>query len=165
MRAQITPVWHGGIHGERGDPDQAAGGELVGRRRPPPPWVGKTDDPFVSDATGPGADGPLPGEIYHVDTDLLARKDAHPGRYRPVVVVSVHADIRQVRVYTRTSDLDEPGVPHHKNDELMLDKDGVFGEDWYQTIDLGLFKHPLVLLRGMLDRDTWDAVVEMDEAS
>lgn len=138
---------------------------MIARRRRPPPWVGRTDDPFVKGTTGPGPDGPQPCEVYHVDTALLARKDAHPGRYRPVVVVSVHPDIRQVRVYTRTSDLEEQGVSHAKNDDLHLDQDGVFGEDWYQPIDLRLFKHPMVLLRGMLDEDTWLEVVAMDEAS
>lgn len=133
--------------------------------RRPPPWLGKTNDEFLKGTTGPGPEGPQPGEIYHVDTKLLSRKDAHDGAYRPVVVVTVHHDIRQARVYSRTSDLEEEGVQHKRNDALALDKDGVFGEDWYQTIDLGLFKHPLVVLRGTLDNDTWQAVLAMDEAS
>lgn len=127
-----------------------------------PPWL-RHDGPPQGE--GPGPDGPQPGELYHVDAEILSRRDAHPDRYRPVVVVKVFADLRLVRVYTRTSDLTEPGVRHRKDVALGLSKDGVFGERWDQSIDLGLFRYPLVIRRGLLDEGTFSKVLDMWERS
>ncbi|MGH8930025.1 MAG: hypothetical protein ACRDZO_05155 [Egibacteraceae bacterium] len=101
--------------------------------------------------------------MYHVDTEILSHKDAHRDSYRPVVVVKVHTDLRLVMVYTRTSDLNEPGVRHPRDFALGLSKDGVFGQRRNQSIDLGLFCYPLVIRRGALDEETFSKVREMWE--
>lgn len=127
-----------------------------------PPWLRQNRPP---PGKGPSPNGPEAGEIYHVDTALLSKRDTHVDRYRPVVVVKVKRDLRLVMVYTRTTDTHERGVHHPKDLALSLDRDGVFAERWDQSVDLGMFVYPLVIRRGRLDPATFARVIEMWERS
>ena len=100
-----------------------------------------------------------------MDTEILSRRDAHRDKYRPAVVVGVVESIRLVQIYTRTTDVSEAGVRHPATHELQLYKDGVFGRRWYQSVDLGLFRHPLVVRLGLLDDVTWSRIQQMWEDS
>lgn len=120
-----------------------------------PPWLHRDS------GAAPGPDGPQPREMYRVDTEVLSIPDAKGNRMRPVVVMQVVTDVARVFLCTRTTkEEDRSGVFHAKNQELDLNQDGWFRRRWYQSIDLRMFRVPMVARLGWLDGETYAAVVE-----
>ena len=126
----------------------------------PPPWLHGRGR---GEGRGPGPDGPQPGEVYDIDSELPGFWDVHEGTWRPVVVVRVAAEVGLVSVIARTTDLGEKGVHHDRQPDWGLDMEGVFARRWHHTLDLSMFVAPLVRLLGTLDEETWADVWAMWE--
>ena len=110
---------------------------------------------------GPGPGGPLPREMYRVETGSLSKVDAHPDAMRPVVVLSVNEATRTVSVCARTSQREDgSGVEHPANADLDLNKTGWFRSKWFQHVQRSHFVYPLVRRLGWLDERTYDKVEE-----
>lgn len=116
---------------------------------------------------GPAPGGPVAGEMYKVATEILPHRDAHGDAFRPAVVVSVHADVLQVRVCPRTTQQEDgSGIEHEASFELELDQKGWFRphRDWgYQPISTSQFTAPLVRRLGMLNENIFARIVEAVE--
>lgn len=107
-----------------------------------------------------GADGPVVGGLYLVDTVLLSAYDPKPRR--PAVVIALPPyGLSDPPVLTRTSDTSIRGVQHPRNPALQLSKDGVFGYQYLRHLNIGHFTaspHAVVFL-GMLEEEYFAKVL------
>lgn len=82
---------------------------------------------------------PIVGGIYWVETKLLSGTD--PKMKRPVVVVALPPpDLPDVRVLSRTSNINQSGIAHPANPALGLFKPGVFAHRFLRSIDEKYFR-------------------------
>lgn len=143
-------------------------GQIVGRAQLPQSGNGERYTPapawLSSRGRGPPPSGyrhPEPGDLFNIDSGYPGFKDVHRDSWRPVAVVAVVDAIKRVRIVSRTTDLDEPGVRHDPVPDVGLRKPGVFAARWVQLLDLPYFVPPLVEFLTQLDDTTRARVIEM----
>lgn len=127
-----------------------------------PAWLNR---PGRGSGHGPGPDGPQLQEVYDIDSQYPGFRDVHGDNLRPSVIVRRISELGMINLLTRTTKLEVEGVDHPETPEWNLDKPGKFGKEPVQTLETRLFNYPLVNYFGILDDETWDAVVTMWEAS
>lgn len=127
-----------------------------------PAWLNR---PGRGQGHGPGPEGPQLREVYDVDSEFPGFRDVHPDNLRPSVVVRIIDTVGLLNLLTRTTKLHVEGVDHPGTPEWGLTLPGKFAKEPVQTLELSLFKHPLVDYLGVLDEGAWNAVLDMWENS
>lgn len=112
-----------------------------------------------SPATPPSTH-PIVGGLYRVETALLSGRDPKPKRPATVIALPAYG-LDDVPLITRTSDTDEPGIPHARNVSLGCTKNGVFGHRFVRHLDIRYFRVPAVAeYLGMLETPTFQAILD-----
>lgn len=97
--------------------------------------------------------------MYQINTIIFSfRHDPAPERPAVVLEVPPEGSTLPIRVVTRTSDGEVPGVKHPLDPDLHLDKDGVFSD--LVTIEQELWRPGNVELLGELAEPYWSEVGE-----
>jgi hypothetical protein len=89
------------------------------------------------------------GEVYWVDSAIIDPKDKKPDR--PVLVVDVPATLNgRITIVTRTTNEGRaPGIPSPVDQELGLNKPGVWG--YLRSAESNLWTPSMVEYRGVVD--------------